>query len=76
MNRWSKYIFAAISPNDPANARAKARNKPIATHRAVFVEQSRFGCEELRRLRAERGTGSARRVDETVRAAFIKSKRT
>lgn len=53
----------------------KRAAQPVRTFRAQVRDGSRYPNAELRRLRAERGVGSASRVREDVRARFEPTER-
>ncbi len=68
MSKHGKYIYAPVAANAPENA-----GRPIGsriTHRAVLAEQSRYGADKLRQLRAQRGVGPAVRL--TFRVVLCK----
>lgn len=55
MAKWSKYIHQ--KPSDKVPRRFKGDGGKL-----IFVEQSRYGCADLRTLRAERGVGPVSRL--------------
>ena len=71
MSRHGKHIMQGLARAPSGTQRGVA----IPTIRAVLTEQSRFGVDELRPLRAERGVGSVARIDPELRAEFTKTKR-
>jgi len=69
MSKNGKYIYNEVGV---VAVGKKSRTKLF---NAVFVEQSRFGCAEVVRLRAERGVGPRRRIDPKVVNNFTATKR-
>lgn len=67
MSRHGKYITVAAKPGQFADKRVTAH--------LVFVEQSRFGVDEVRRLCAERGVGPVSRFSVEMRDGFVPTKR-
>jgi hypothetical protein len=64
------YPFQRLGKAATAEATAAARIEVLREAPALVTEPGRFNGGELRRLRSERGVGSAARLSDALRASF------